>query len=123
MQLRSYMHAKIHKATVTCANLNYVGSVTIDKDLLDKTGMHVGEKVLIVDNTNGARLETYIIEGNRGSGAIEINGAAAHLVKQGDEVIIIAFALSDEPISPKAILVDADNSFVRYLDEKQGTVI
>jgi len=123
MQLRSYMHAKIHKATVTCANLNYVGSVTIDKDLLDKTGMHVGEKVLIVDNTNGARLETYIIEGNRGSGAIEINGAAAHLVKQGDEVIIIAFALSDEPISPKAILVDSDNRFVRYLDEKQGTVI
>ncbi|MBT8448195.1 MAG: aspartate 1-decarboxylase [Gammaproteobacteria bacterium] len=123
MQLRSYMHAKIHKATVTCANLNYVGSVTIDKDLLDKTGMHVGEKVLIVDNTNGARLETYIIEGNRGSGAIEINGAAAHLVKQGDEVIIIAFALSDEPLSPKAILVDSDNRFVRYLDEKQGTVI
>ncbi|NNJ72836.1 MAG: aspartate 1-decarboxylase [Enterobacterales bacterium] len=121
--MRSYMHAKIHKATVTCANLNYVGSVTIDKDLLDKTGMHVGEKVLIVDNTNGARLETYIIEGNRGSGAIEINGAAAHLVKQGDEVIIIAFALSDEPLSPKAILVDSDNRFVRYLDEKQGTVI
>lgn len=123
MQLRSYMHAKIHKATVTCANLNYVGSVTIDRDLLDITGMHVGEKVLIVDNTNGARLETYIIEGNRGSGAIEINGAAAHLVKQGDEVIIIAFALSDEPVTPKAILVDSDNRFVRYLDEKQGTVI
>jgi len=123
MQLRSYMHAKIHKATITCANLNYVGSVTIDKDLLDMTGMHVGEKVLIVDNTNGARLETYIIEGNAGTGAIEINGAAAHLVKEGDEVIIIAFALGDQPISPKAILVDKHNKFVRYLDEKQGTVV
>lgn len=123
MQLRSYMHAKIHKATVTCANLNYVGSVTIDKDLLDITGMHVGEKVLIVDNTNGARIETYIIEGNPGSGAVEINGAAAHLINQGDEVIIIAFALSDEPIHPKAILVDDDNKFVRFLTEKQGTVI
>ena len=122
MQLRSYMHAKIHKATVTCANLNYVGSVTIDKDLLDKTNMHVGEKVLIVDNTNGARIETYIIEGNSGSGAIEINGAAAHLINEGDEVIIIAFVLSDEPVKPKAILVDKDNAFVRYLDEKQGTV-
>jgi len=123
MQLRSYMHAKIHKATITCANLNYVGSVTIDKDLLDMTGMHVGEKVLIVDNTNGARLETYIIEGNAGTGAIEINGAAAHLVKEGDEVIIIAFALGDQPISPKAVLVDKHNKFVRYLDEKQGTVV
>lgn len=123
MQLRSYMHAKIHKARVTCANLNYVGSVTIDRDLLDITGMHVGEKVLIVDNTNGARIETYIIEGNPGSGAIEINGAAAHLINQDDEVIIIAFALSDEPISPKAILVDNDNKFVRFLNEKQGTVI
>jgi aspartate 1-decarboxylase len=117
------MHAKIHKATVTCANLNYVGSVTIDKDLLDATGMHVGEKVLIVDNTNGARIETYIIEGKPGTGAIEINGAAAHLINQGDEVIIIAFALSDEPVQPKAILVDSDNKFVRYLDEKQGVVL
>jgi len=123
MQLRSYMHAKIHKATVTCANLNYVGSVTIDKDLLDMTDMHVGEKVLIVDNTNGARIETYIIEGNAGTGAIEINGAAAHLVNEGDEVIIIAFALSDQPIAPKAILVDKENKFLRYLDEKQGTVV
>ncbi|MEL0035240.1 MAG: aspartate 1-decarboxylase, partial [Gammaproteobacteria bacterium] len=68
-------------------------------------------------------LETYIIEGNAGTGAIEINGAAAHLVKEGDEVIIIAFALGDQPISPKAVLVDKHNKFVRYLDEKQGTVV
>ena len=123
MQLRSYMHAKIHKARVTCANLNYVGSVTIDRDLLDITDMHVGEKVLIVDNTNGARIETYIIEGHPGSGAIEINGAAAHLIDPDDEVIIIAFALSDTPIKPKAILVDTDNKFVRFLEEKQQTIV
>lgn len=123
MQLRSYMSAKIHKATVTCANLNYVGSVTIDRNLLDKTGLHVGEKVLIVNNTNGSRLETYIIEGTAGSGCIEINGAAAHLVNKGDEVIIIAFTLSSEPILPKAILVDENNVFVRYLDEQQGSIV
>ena len=120
MQLRSYMSAKIHKATVTCANLNYVGSVTIDKDLLDKTGMHVGEKVLIVNNTNGARLETYIIEGRPGSGDIEINGAAAHHMNKGDEVIIITFTLSTEPVKPRAILVDEHNKFVCYLNETQG---
>jgi len=120
MQLRSYMSAKIHKAKVTCANLNYVGSVTIDSDLLDKTELHVGEKVLIVDNTNGARLETYIIKGEAGSGCIEINGAAAHLINEGDEVIIIAFTLSTGPVTPKAILVNEQNQFVQYLDEKQG---
>ena len=120
MQLRSYMSAKIHKATVTCANLNYVGSVTIDGQLLDKTDLHVGEKVLIVNNTNGSRLETYIIKGEAGSGCIEINGAAAHLVNEGDEVIIIAFTLSTDPVIPKAILVNEKNEFVRYLSEQQS---
>jgi aspartate 1-decarboxylase len=120
VQLRSYMSAKIHKATVTCANLNYVGSVTIDKALLDKTGMQVGEKVMIVNNTNGARLETYIIEGREGSGDIEINGAAAHHMNKGDEVIIITFALATEPVKPKCILVDHNNKFVCYLNETQG---
>ena len=122
MLLRSYMSAKIHKARVTCANLNYVGSVTIDKALLDKTGMQVGEKVLIVNNTNGARLETYIIEGRENSGDIEINGAAAHHMNVGDEVIIITFALSSEPVEPKAILVNEKNAFVCYLTETQGAV-
>lgn len=120
MQLRNYLSAKIHKATVTTANLNYVGSVTIDRELLDKTGMHVGEKVLIVNNTNGNRIDTYIIEGKAGSGCIEINGAAAHLMNEGDEVIIMAFTLSTEPMIVKAILVDHNNKFVRYLNEEQG---
>jgi len=123
MQLRSYMLGKIHKATITRANLDYVGSVTIDSDLLSKAGMDPGERVLIVDNTNGARLETYIIEGDAGSGQLEINGAAAHLVKEGDEVIIISFALSTEPVEPTAILVDAENRFVRYLTETPSTVV
>ncbi|HFB66164.1 MAG TPA: aspartate 1-decarboxylase [Aeromonadales bacterium] len=120
MQLRNYLSAKIHKATVTTANLNYVGSVTIDRELLEKTGMHVGEKVLIVNNTNGNRIDTYIIEGKAGSGCIEINGAAAHLMNEGDEVIIMAFTLSTEPMIAKAILVDHNNKFVRYLNEEQG---
>ncbi len=123
MQLRSYMLGKIHKATITCANLDYVGSVTIDPELLDRAGMDPGERVLIVDNTNGARLETYIIEGDPGAGQIEINGAAAHLVKEGDEVIIISFVLATEPPQPKAILVDGDNRFVRYLTETPSTIV
>ncbi len=105
---------------MTTANLNYVGSVTIDRELLEKTGMHVGEKVLIVNNTNGNRIDTYIIEGKAGSGCIEINGAAAHLMNEGDEVIIMAFTLSTEPMIAKAILVDHNNKFVRYLNEEQG---
>ena len=120
MQLRSFMSAKIHKATVTRANLNYVGSLTVDTALLAKTGLQKNEKVLVVSNTSGARLETYIIEGEYGSGAIEVNGAAAHLIGEGEEIIIIAFALATEPVDPKAILVDAKNQFVCYLDEKAG---
>ena len=77
MQLRSFMSSKIHKATITEANLDYVGSITIDADLLDLAGLLPNEKVLVVSNTSGARLETYIIEGQRGSGYIGINGAAA----------------------------------------------
>ena len=123
MQLRSYMSAKIHKAVVTRADLNYVGSVTIDKALLEKTGLQKNEKVLIVSNTSGARLETYIIEGDYGSGAIEINGAAAHLIQPGEEIIIIAFTLSTEPVVPKAVLVNKKNEFVEYLDEKAGVAI
>ncbi len=120
MQLRNYMLAKIHKATVTRADVNYVGSITIDEDLLEKTGLHENERVLVVSNTSGARLETYIIKGEKGSGAIEMNGAAAHLVRAGDEVIIMAFILSETPVEPKAILVDENNQFIRYLTEKAG---
>jgi len=121
--LRSFMLGKIHKATVTKANLDYIGSVTIDKALLDLAGMSAGERVLIVDNTNGARLETYIIEGESGSRKVEINGAAAHLVNEGDEVIIITFALSTDPVIPKAILVDADNNYVKDLTETPSTCL
>ncbi|MBK6326079.1 MAG: aspartate 1-decarboxylase [Chloroflexi bacterium] len=114
--MRWVLHAKIHKATVTEANLDYVGSITIDEALLEKTGLWVGERVQVVDNTNGARLETYIIKGERDSGVICMNGAAAHLIHAGDEIIIMGYELSDAPIpSPKAILVDKQNNFVRYL--------
>ena len=83
------LKSKIHNAVVTNANLHYVGSITIDEDLIDAAKMLVGEKVLVVNNNNGARLETYIIRGKRGSGEICLNGAAARLVAAGDEVIII----------------------------------
>lgn len=86
------MNAKIHRATVTQADLNYVGSITIDADLLDAVGMLPNEKVHVVDNNNGARFETYIISGERGSGVICVNGAAARLVQKGDIVIIMSYA-------------------------------
>ena len=87
--------AKLHCLTVTDANLNYMGSITIDEDLMDAAGLIAGEKVQIVDNNNGERLETYIIKGERGSGCICLNGAAARKVQVGDTVIIIAYALMD----------------------------
>ena len=90
--LRTMLKSKIHRATVTQADLHYVGSVTIDADLMDAADLLPGEQVAIVDVTNGARLETYVIEGERGTGVIGINGAAAHLVHEGDLVIIISYA-------------------------------
>ena len=113
--MRWLLRSKIHRATVTEANLDYIGSVTIDEDLIEMVGLMVGEKVLVVDNTNGARVETYVIRGERGSGTICMNGAAAHLIKTGDQVIIMGFELSDSPIPPRNILVDENNRFVRFL--------
>ncbi|RME74766.1 MAG: aspartate 1-decarboxylase [Chloroflexi bacterium] len=113
--MRWVLRSKIHKATVTEANVNYIGSITIDEDLLERVGLWPGEKVLVVSNTSGARLETYVITGERGSGVICLNGAAAHLIKAGEEVIIMGFELTDEPLQPKVILVDRQNRFVRYL--------
>jgi len=113
--MRFLLRSKIHKAIVTDANLNYIGSITIDKDLLDKVDLWRGEKVLVVSNTSGARLETYVIEGERGSGVICMNGAAAHLIKKGEEIIIIGFELVDRQIEAKAILVDKTNKFVKFL--------
>ena len=114
--LRTMMKSKIHRATVTQADLHYVGSVTIDEDLLDAADLLEGELVHIVDVTNGARLETYTIAGPRGSGIIGINGAAAHLVHPGDIVILIAYAqvTTEEAreLKPHVVFVDADNKVV-----------
>ena len=113
--MRWLLRSKIHKANVTEANLSYIGSITIDKSLLDKAGFWPGEKVIVVSNTSGARLETYIIAGKKGSGIICMNGAAAHLIKKGEEIIVMGFELTGKPIKPKNILVDKKNRFVRYL--------
>jgi aspartate 1-decarboxylase len=121
--MKTYLSAKIHKATVTEANLDYVGSVTIDRDLMDLAGIEENEQVHIVDNTNGARLVTYAIAGERGSGVIGINGAAAHLVSRGDEVILMTYQLSSEPLAPTCILVDERNRFLRHLVEEPGMVV
>jgi len=121
--MRELLQSKIHKAIVTQADLAYVGSVTIDSDLLDKIDLWEGQKVLIVSNTSGARLETYVIRGNSGTGQICINGAAAHLIEKGEEVIIIGFTFSDKPVEPKCILVDKENKFVRYLSETPETTL
>ena len=121
------MHGKIHRATVTEANLNYVGSITMDEDLLDAAGILPGEKVQIVNNNNGARLETYTIPGKRGSGVICLNGAAARCALEGDIVIIIAYAQMDEKeakaLEPKVVLVDKQNHIVKNFEEKAGHTV
>ncbi|MFD4526181.1 aspartate 1-decarboxylase [Streptomyces sp. NPDC058470] len=114
--LRTMFKSKIHRATVTQADLHYVGSVTIDAELLDAADLLPGELVHIVDVTNGARLETYVIAGERDSGVIGINGAAAHLVHPDDLVIIISYAqISDAEarvLRPRVVHVDRDNRIV-----------
>lgn len=113
--MRWVLRSKIHKAIVTEANLSYIGSITIDKSLIGKAGFWPEEKVMVVSNTSGARLETYIIAGKKGSGIVCMNGAAAHLIKKGEEIIIMGFELTDRPIKPKNILVDKRNKFMKYL--------
>jgi aspartate 1-decarboxylase len=107
------LRSKIHKATVTEADLRYEGSITIDRELIERVGLLPGEKVMVVSNTSGARLETYVIAGEPGSGVICINGAAAHLIKKGEEVIIMGFELTDSPIQAMAVLVDGQNKVLR----------
>jgi len=107
--MRWILRSKINKAIVTDANLDYVGSISIDGDLIEKAGFLPGEKVLVVSNTSGARLETYIMVGKKDSGVICMNGAASHLIKIGEEIIIMGFELSDKPIEAKNILVDKNN--------------
>jgi len=124
---RTMMKSKLHRATVTEANLNYVGSITIDEDLMDAADMWENEKVQVVNNNNGARLETYIIKGPRGSGVICLNGAAARLVQPGDQVIIITYAAMAEEearrFKPTIVIVDEHNRPLDSLTEEIHSVI
>jgi aspartate 1-decarboxylase len=113
--MRWILRSKIHGATVTEARVDYVGSITIDAGLMEHAGLMEGERVLVVDNTNGARVETYVIPGDPGSGIICMNGASAHHIHRGDEIIVMGFELSDGPVAARKVLVDAGNRFVRYL--------
>ncbi|MDX2357034.1 aspartate 1-decarboxylase [Dietzia sp. PP-33] len=110
---RTMLHSKIHRATVTQADLHYVGSCTIDADLMDAADLLEGQQIDIVDIDNGSRLTTYAITGERGSGVISINGAAAHLVHPGDLVIVIAYAVMEDAeartYQPRVVFVDGDN--------------
>lgn len=126
--LRMMLNSKIHRATVTEADLNYVGSITIDQDLLDAVGMLPNEKVHIVNNNNGARFETYIIAGERGSGVICVNGAAARLVQRGDIVIILSYGyVMDKDArshKPTVAIMEADNSIKEIIHyEPEATVM
>lgn len=135
--MRIMMKSKIHRATVTQADLDYVGSVTLDAALMDAADLLEGEQVAIVDITNGARIETYVIPGERGSGVIGINGAAAHLVHPGDLVIIMNYAVLEDAearaLEPRVVHVDDKNRIVKLgndpaepvpgSDHKRGDVI
>lgn len=125
--LLTMFKGKLHRATVTQANINYVGSVTIDKNLLNESGILPGEKVQIVNINNGERLETYTIEGEADSGMICINGAAARLAQPGDKVIIIAYAIMDEKeartFQPNVLILDDHNRIVKVKHEEiHGTI-
>ncbi len=126
--LRMMLNSKIHRATVTEADLNYVGSITIDQNLLDAVGMLPNEKVHIVNNNNGARFETYIIAGERGSGVICVNGAAARLVQKGDIVIILSYGyVMDKDArshKPTVAIMDTDNSVKEIIHyEPEATIM
>ena len=122
--LYTMFHGKIHRAVVTQARLDYMGSITIDEDLLDAAGILPGEKVQIVNNNNGERLETYTIAGERGSGVICLNGAAARKAQVGDVVIIIAYGLMDakeaEQNEPKVVMVDEHNRIVADIGREKA---
>ncbi|MBM7615251.1 aspartate 1-decarboxylase [Alkaliphilus hydrothermalis] len=121
----TFFKSKLHRATVTQADLNYVGSITIDEELLEASNIYPNEKVQIVNNNNGARFETYVIKGERGSGVVCLNGAAARLVQPGDQVIIIAYCMIDakeaETFKPKVVILGENNKIVdmKY-EEKPG---
>ena len=125
--LLTLLKAKLHRATVTEANLNYTGSITIDKDIIDQAGIFIHEKVQIVNNNNGARFETYVIEGKSGSGVLCLNGAAARLVQPGDKVIILAYAqMTPEEAQthkPVVLLLGDNNQILEKLSERAGQII
>jgi aspartate 1-decarboxylase len=125
--LRTVLKSKLHRATVTEACLNYVGSITIDEDLMDIADIYGNEKVQVVNNNNGARLETYAIPGPRGSGIICLNGAAARLVQTGDKVIIMTYAMLEDrqakTFKPKVVFLEADNKIAGVKDcENHGEI-
>ncbi|HDG5466856.1 TPA: aspartate 1-decarboxylase [Staphylococcus aureus] len=125
--IRTMMNAKIHRARVTESNLNYVGSITIDSDILEAVDILSNEKVAIVNNNNGARFETYVIAGERGSGKICLNGTASRLVEVGDVVIIMTYAqLNEEEIkhhAPKVAVMNEDNVIIEMIHEKENTIV
>ena len=114
--MREVLRSKIHRAWVTEANPDYVGSIVIDEALMEKVDMWDFEKVLVCDVTNGNRFETYVIPGERGKGDIAVQGAAARLTAEGNCLIIMSFEVSESRIEPQMILVDQDNNFVEYLE-------
>ena len=124
---RTMMNGKIHRARVTEANLNYVGSITIDEDIIDAVGILPNEKVAIVNNNNGARLETYVIAGERGSGVVCLNGAAARLVQPDDIVIIISYVMVAEDKlrdhQPKVAIMNESNQIIELISHEPAATI
>jgi len=114
MMLRSLLRSKIHGARVTAAEVEYVGSIAIDAELIERVDLLPGEQVHVWNVDNGQRFETYVIEAERGSGVICVNGAAAHRVKVGDRLIIAAFVLTDEPVTPRVVVVDENNRSMEH---------
>ncbi|MDE2785793.1 MAG: aspartate 1-decarboxylase [Chloroflexota bacterium] len=114
--MREMLKSKIHRCWVTGANLDYVGSILIDRDLMDQTDIITFEKVAVLNVNNGQRWETYALPGERGSGDIVINGAGAHLCEEGDCLIVLAYEFTDEPSEPKMVLVDENNKFLEWIE-------
>lgn len=119
MILRALCKAKIHHAVVTEANVDYIGSIAIDSELLERVDIVPGEKVAVWNVTTGARIETYALPATAGCGAMIVNGAAAHHFKRGDKIIVVSFVLTDEAITPRMILVDDHNRFIEQLQDNR----
>ena len=120
--MRNVLRSKIHRAYVTDANPDYIGSVIIDRDLMEKVDLWEFEKVMICDVTNGNRWETYVLPGDRGSGTVSVQGAGAKLCQIDDCLIILSFEVTEKPIEPKMILVDRENKFVEYVEYIEGAM-